>query len=55
MALYVVQALDIGKCMVGWAHLSKSPVIWLGKLSPGENKQSTGPNRHSIGDDTSSW
>ena len=25
MAMYVVQALDIRKCMVGWAHLSKSP------------------------------
>ena len=33
MAMYVVQALDIGKCMVGWAHISRSPVMCLRKLS----------------------
>ena len=35
MAMSVMQALDIGKCMVRWApgDLSKSPVICLRKLS----------------------
>ena len=45
MAIYVLKALDIGMCKVGWVHLSKSCDM-VKKAVSDENKQSIGPNRH---------
>ena len=43
MAMYIVQAQDIGKCMVGWAHLSKSPDTVKNAISQMKTSKALGP------------
>ena len=43
MAMYVLKALDIGTCKVGWAHLSKSCGMVKKAISQMKTSKALGP------------